>query len=119
MTKALSETTARVPAGVVGAAICRGLQQFEPHICFGFDGWMLTTLCAGFSAPEGWAQVALEVASMGIWRIAALAVAGGWYATIRKMQAAGARPAGAAAGGATAAAAALLPGGGEEKPKAS
>ena len=46
------------------------------------------------------AQVALEVASMGIWRIAALAVAGGWYATIRKMQAVGARPAGAAAGGA-------------------
>ena len=125
ITKALSETTATVPASVVGAAICAGLQQYEPHIYFGFDGWMLTTLCAGFSVPEGWAQAALEIASMGVWRVAALVVAGGWYATIRRMQAAAGRPAGAAGagggggGGVAAAAAVLLPGGGEEKAKAS
>jgi 3-dehydrosphinganine reductase len=125
VTKALSESTSTVSAQVVGDAIRAGLQQFEPHISFGFDGWMLTTLCAGFGAPAGWAQVALEALSMGLWRLVALGVAAGWYATVRRMHAAAAGP------GTSAAAAALLSGGaggggggsggsaGEEKAKAS
>ena len=121
VTKALSESTSMVSAEVVGDAICAGLQHYEPHICFGFDGWMLTTLCAGFNAPSGWAQVALEAASMGLWRLVALCVMAGWFSTVRRMQAAS-KPAAAAAGaGGRAAAAVLLPGGpgAEEKAKAS
>ena len=98
LTKALSESTATVSADAVGSAIAEALQHFEPHVSFGFDGWMLSTLTAGMFAPQGWAQAALEIATLGLWRLVALTVVAGWYSTVRRLHA-------AAAGGAAGASA--------------
>jgi 3-dehydrosphinganine reductase len=83
ITKKLSESAAIVSPDIVGRGIVEGMVDFDPHISFGFDGWMLSTLTAGMSPAHSWLQTALEVFSMGLWRVVSLIVVGGFYSTVR------------------------------------
>lgn len=83
ITKKLSESASIVSPDIVGRGIVEGMVDFDPHISFGFDGWMLSTLTSGMSPAHSFLQTALEVISMGLWRIVSLIVVGGFYATVR------------------------------------
>jgi len=83
ITKKLSESASIVSPDIVGRGIVEGMVDFDPHISFGFDGWMLSTVTSGMSPAHSFLQTALEVISMGLWRIVSLIVVGGFYETVR------------------------------------
>ena len=89
VTKAISETVTAVSADHVGRAIVDGMVDFDPHISFGFDGWMLASLTAGMSPAHSWLQAAIEVLTLGIWRLVAIVYVSSFYGTIAKLAAQG------------------------------
>jgi 3-dehydrosphinganine reductase len=89
VTKAISETVTAVSADHVGRAIVDGMVDFDPHISFGFDGWMLASLTAGMSPAHSWLQAAIEVLTLGIWRLVAIVFVSSFYGTIAKLAAQG------------------------------
>ena len=88
ITKKLSESAAIVSPDIVGRGIVEGMIDFDPHISFGFDGWMLSTLTSGMSPSHSFLQTFLEFLSMGLWRLVSLIVVGGFYSTVKGLDSA-------------------------------
>lgn len=72
ITKRLSEATATVAPEVVAKSIVDGMEHWTPLITVGFDGWMLATLTSGFWPVSTVVGGAIQVLTVGLWRLVAL-----------------------------------------------
>jgi 3-dehydrosphinganine reductase len=84
ITKRLSEATSTVPPEVVGKAIVGGMEQWSPTITVGFDGWMLATLCSGFTPVGTVVEGVVQVLTVGLWRLVAIFYVNFFYGVVLK-----------------------------------
>lgn len=84
VTKLLSESTSVVPASTVAASLVAGVEHWRPLIAVGFDGWMLCTLNSGMGPAGTLATGAIQVLTMGLWRLIALLYLQSFYSVVAK-----------------------------------
>ena len=68
---------------VVARSILSSVEHWAPYASVGFDGWMLSTVTAGMGPAGSVAAAALQVATMGLWRLVALIIVQSWYRVVR------------------------------------
>jgi 3-dehydrosphinganine reductase len=79
VTKLLSESTAMVAPEAVASAALDGVCGGAVSVAVGFDGWMLATLTSGMGPAGTLGSAAVQVLTMGLWRLVALCYVQWWH----------------------------------------
>ena len=108
-------------AQIVARGIVHGMERWQPYVATGFDGWMLSTLTAGMGPAGGAMTAAVQVATMGLWRLVAIVYVQYFYHVVARNDTTGrgwARPDGSDGGSAAAGTVYTPPAVAEAKPVA-
>lgn len=84
ITRLLSDSSATVQPEAVAADVVAGMERWTYQISTGFDGWMLATLTAGMGPADSLATAAVQVATMGLWRLVGLLYVQHFYSVVAK-----------------------------------
>lgn len=82
LTKALSAATALVKPEEVGSALLDGVERWRFFISVNFDGWMLSTLTSGMAPAGTLLTGAIQVLTMGFWRLVGLVYIAYFYRAV-------------------------------------
>ena len=84
ITKLLSDASATTTPEHVARTIIAGMERWAPAIPVGFDGWMLATLTAGMGPAGSVGTAAVQILTMGVWRLVSLLYLQSFYSIAQK-----------------------------------
>lgn len=84
ITKLLSDASATVSPEHVARTIVAGMVHWKPSLPVGFDGWMLSTLTAGMGPVGSFSSAAVQILTMGFWRMVSLVYLQNFYSIAQK-----------------------------------